>query len=76
MVVVFVHEMATCSRFKGKVAIVTGGGNGLGAAVCKRLSSEGARVVVADIDKEAADPHFEGVGLQHSIQGVDDRTRS
>ena len=46
--------MATCSRFIGKVAIVTGGGNGLGAAVCKRLASEGARVVVADIDKEAA----------------------
>lgn len=47
--------MSTCSRFKGKVAIVTGGGRGLGAAICKRLSSEGARVVVADIDKEAAD---------------------
>ena len=47
--------MATCSRFKGKVAVVTGGGNGLGAAICKRLASEGARVVVADIDKGAAD---------------------
>lgn len=47
--------MSTCSRFKGKVAIITGGGRGLGAAICKRLASEGARVVVADIDKEAAD---------------------
>lgn len=47
--------MSTCSRFKGKVAIVTGGGRGLGAAICKRLASEGASVVVADIDKEAAD---------------------
>lgn len=53
--------MATCSRFKGKVAIVTGGGNGLGAAVCKRLSCEGARVVVADIDKEAADRISQGL---------------
>ena len=47
--------MSTCSRFRGKVAIVTGGGRGLGAAICKRLASEGASVVVADIDKEAAD---------------------
>lgn len=42
-------------RFKDLVAVVTGGGNGIGAAVCRRLSSEGARVVVADIDKAAAE---------------------
>ena len=59
------HDMAMCTRFKGKVAIVTGGGNGLGAAVCKRLASEGARVVVADIDKEAADRVSQG--LESSI---------
>ena len=42
-------------RFEEKVAIVTGGGNGIGAAICRRLSAEGARVVVADIDKAAAE---------------------
>lgn len=42
-------------RFKDLVAVVTGGGNGIGAAVCRRLSSEGARVVVADTDKAAAE---------------------
>ncbi|MCJ7426012.1 MAG: SDR family oxidoreductase [Dehalococcoidales bacterium] len=37
-----------------KVAIVTGGANGLGKAYCLRMAQEGARVVVADIaDKEA-----------------------
>jgi 3-oxoacyl-[acyl-carrier protein] reductase len=37
-----------------KVAIVTGGANGLGKAYCLRLAKEGAKVVVADIaDKEA-----------------------
>ena len=41
-------------RFDGKVAIVTGGGGGIGAAICRRLSSEGARVVIADIDEAAA----------------------
>lgn len=40
---------------EGKVAIVTGGGQGLGAALCKRLSDEGAKVVVTDINYENAE---------------------
>ena len=36
-------------RFAGKVAIVTGGSAGLGAAIALRLGQEGAAVVVADI---------------------------
>lgn len=39
---------------KGKVAIVTGGGKGIGQAVCLSLAREGAKVVVADIDYTAA----------------------
>jgi NAD(P)-dependent dehydrogenase (short-subunit alcohol dehydrogenase family) len=41
-------------RLKDKVAIVTGGGGGIGAATARRLVQEGARVVVADIDVERA----------------------
>jgi NAD(P)-dependent dehydrogenase (short-subunit alcohol dehydrogenase family) len=37
------------SRFSGKVAIVTGGGSGIGRATALLLASEGARVTVADI---------------------------
>lgn len=33
----------------GKVAVVTGGGQGLGAAICQRLASEGCTVIAADI---------------------------
>ena len=40
-------------RFENQVAIVTGGGRGIGAATAWRLASEGAAVVVADVDLEA-----------------------
>jgi meso-butanediol dehydrogenase/(S,S)-butanediol dehydrogenase/diacetyl reductase len=42
--------MAAQGRFEGKVAIVTGGASGIGAATLRRLASEGASVVCADID--------------------------
>ena len=41
-------------RIKGKVALVTGGGSGIGAASSHRLAEEGALVVVSDIDADAA----------------------
>jgi 3-oxoacyl-[acyl-carrier protein] reductase len=39
---------------EGKVAIVTGGGRGLGAGYCRALAAEGASVVVADIAEKGA----------------------
>jgi NAD(P)-dependent dehydrogenase (short-subunit alcohol dehydrogenase family) len=41
-------------RHVGKLAVVTGGGSGLGAAAARRLAAEGATVVVADIDEDEA----------------------
>ena len=41
-------------RFAEKVCIVTGGGSGIGRATCRRLATEGGRVVVADLDVEKA----------------------
>lgn len=39
----------------GKVVVVTGGGGGIGSATCLRYAEEGARVVVWDINRTAAD---------------------
>ena len=49
-------------RFDGRVALVTGGGSGIGEATCRRLASEGARVVVVDIDEAAARRVADAIG--------------
>ncbi len=41
-------------RLDGKVAVVTGGGNGIGRACCLRFATEGAAIVVADIQESQA----------------------
>jgi NAD(P)-dependent dehydrogenase (short-subunit alcohol dehydrogenase family) len=42
-------------RFTDRVAIVTGGASGIGLETAKRFGSEGARVVIADLDQEKGD---------------------
>ncbi|MGN7806777.1 SDR family NAD(P)-dependent oxidoreductase [Ensifer sp. 22521] len=42
-------------RFEDKVAIVTGGGGGIGSAISRRLADEGALVVVSDVNGQAAE---------------------
>lgn len=41
-------------RLEGRVVIVTGGGHGIGKAYAERLASEGAKIVIAEIDEPAA----------------------
>jgi NAD(P)-dependent dehydrogenase (short-subunit alcohol dehydrogenase family) len=53
------------ARFDGKVAVVTGGGRGIGEAVSRRLATDGAVVVVADLDENEAS----GVATQIASSG-------
>lgn len=47
-------KAAGARRFVGKVAVVSGGGQGIGSATVRRLAQEGATVVVADIVESSA----------------------
>jgi len=49
-------------RFTDRVALVTGGGRGIGAATAARLAAEGARVMVSDMDLEPAREVAEPIG--------------
>jgi NAD(P)-dependent dehydrogenase (short-subunit alcohol dehydrogenase family) len=50
------------NRFEGKVAVVTGGASGIGAAVCRRIAAEGGKVVVGDLLLERAQDVAKEIG--------------
>ncbi|HEV8585772.1 MAG TPA: 3-oxoacyl-ACP reductase FabG [Methylomirabilota bacterium] len=49
-------------KLKDKIALVTGGGSGIGRAICERFAEEGARVVVNDLRAEAAEATAKALG--------------
>lgn len=62
-----------CGRFAGRAVLVTGAGSGIGRACAERLSAEGARVALADLNEEAGRDVMAGLPdvNRHLVVGVD-----
>lgn len=58
-------------RFEQKVAIVTGGARGIGAATARALAAEGAKVIVADISEDEGRTTVEDIGPSASFERLD-----
>lgn len=49
-------------ELSNKIAVVTGGAGGIGAALCRKLAERGAKVVVSDLSLEVAQPIADEIG--------------
>lgn len=61
-------------RFANRVAIVTGAARGIGKAIATRLAMEGAAVVIADVDRDAAElaaTELEAAGRKVMVSALD-----
>jgi sorbitol-6-phosphate 2-dehydrogenase len=62
-------------RLADKVALVSGGGQGLGQAICQRLAGEGCSLVVADLNEETAVETAAGINEYLRDEARTDRSR-
>jgi NAD(P)-dependent dehydrogenase (short-subunit alcohol dehydrogenase family) len=64
---------AVCRRLPGRTAVITGAGSGIGLATARRLASEGAHVVCADVDAVRGKAAAEEVGGLYAEVDVTDK---
>ncbi len=65
------NQAGVAGRFEGKVAVVTGGASGIGAAVVRSLVADGAHCVVVDMQDAAAAQLAEQLGDSVSVRHAD-----
>lgn len=56
------------TRFHGKIALVTGAARGVGEAICRKLASEGATVIVTDIDEDEVKATAESIASEYGVR--------
>src|SRR5438270_984584 len=61
-------------EIKGKVALITGGGSGIGRATAMRLAAEGASIMVVDLNQRMADETVAAIGADSAAAVKADTT--
>jgi 3-oxoacyl-[acyl-carrier protein] reductase len=69
----FLREAVSALRLANQVAVVTGGGSGIGEAISRRFDAEGARIAVLDIREAAAEAVTSTLGNESVALAVDVR---
>lgn len=57
-------------RFAGKVAMITGGAQGLGEHLCDRMAREGAHIAVCDLNEEGAAKVAADIASRHGVRAI------
>ncbi len=66
------EDQSLLSRFdmRGRVAVVTGGGSGIGRATCAALAAQGCAVLVADLNLQNAQVTVDRLGAASSATAI------